>query len=141
VPTEPPTPDGSTAWETSRNEARVIEQRIRWLVLPLSLLAIGVFRAGSLVTADPLLAVANNYDMVRIQACINAYPIRDAAIPPTANSYLAPLLRYRFIDGVDATCFVTSQDLFAFAAWPRMWLESQVSADGGFSIRWVGWSS
>ena len=116
----------------------MIEPRTYWLALLLSLLAIGTFRASNLVTADPLLAVANNYDMVRVQACINAYPIRDAAIPPIANSFLAPLSRYRFIDGVDATCFITSEDLFAFAALPGMWLESQVSADGGFSIRWMG---
>jgi hypothetical protein len=112
----------------------VIEPRTYWLALLLSLLAIGTFRASNLVTADPLLAVANNYDMVRVQACINAYPIRDAAIPPKANSFLAPLSRYRFIDGVDATCFITSEDLFAFAALPGMWLESQVSADGGLVV-------
>jgi len=124
---------------TPDTRTRVIRTPLRWLAPLLLLLVIGMFRATSLVTADPLLAVANNWDMIRVQACIDAYPIRDASIPPIAQSHLAPLPRYRFIHGVDAICFVTSEDLFAFAAWPWMWLESQVSADGGFGIRWVGW--
>lgn len=91
-----------------------------------------------MLLAYPLIAAANNFDMIRVQACVDAYPLRDAAVPPWSNSYLAPIERYRFVDGVDAPCFLTSEALFAFAALPAMIAQSRAREDGSFSIRWVG---
>lgn len=104
-----------------------------WIFLTIALL-----RGAFLIGSDPLLALANNYDMIRVQACMDAYPARDASIPPAAGNYEAPLSRYHFVREVGAPCFVTSQVFFAWAAWPGMWVEQALRADSTFSIRWIG---
>lgn len=103
----------------------------RWILL------LAAIRMILLWSDDPMLAVANNYDMIRVQACIDAYPDRAASIPPEANSYDSPIERYRFVRGVGAPCFFTSEALFAAIAWPAARLESHFG-DGSFSVRWVG---
>lgn len=108
---------------------------VRLLVL---LLALAALRIGALVLHDPLLGVANNYDMIRVQACIDAYPDRPADIPPGSNSYNAPLQDYRFIHGVGAPCFLTSEALFAWAAWPGLAAWAQGSENGTFPLQFVG---
>ena len=102
------------------------------------LLVLAALRLGALFASDPMLAVANNYDMIRVQGCIDAYPEREASIPPEANSYEQPLERYRFVHGVGAPCFLTSEATFAFLAWPAMWAEHSLRADRSFSVRWNG---
>jgi hypothetical protein len=102
------------------------------------LLALAGLRIVAIFAADPLLAIANNYDMIRVQACIDAYPVRNASIPPWANSFEAPLERYRFTPDVGAPCFFTSEALFAWVAWPGMELQQRFFSNGDFSIRWVG---
>ena len=102
------------------------------------LLALAVMRGLQVLASDPMLAIANNYDMIRVQACVDAWPVRDGTIPPAANSPAAPLERFRFVDGVDAPCFMTSEALFAWVAWPGMWMEQALRADRTFSIRWKG---
>ena len=106
-------------------------------ILVIFIFIIGLGRGLAIVVADPVLAVANNYDMIRVQACIGAYPIREASMPLWANSYEAPLERYQFAK-VETLCFVTSEVLFAIAAAPAMWAETYISSDDGFSIRWIG---
>lgn len=70
------------------------------LALALALLAASFYRGAAILTSEPLLALANNYDMIRVQACINAYPVRAPGIPPWAGSGDAPIERYRFRDDV-----------------------------------------
>lgn len=106
---------------------------LAWIFLLIALL-----RGALLIGSDPLLALANNYDMIRVQACIDSYPARDASIPPAAGSHEAPLARYHFVHDVGAACFVTSQAIFAWMAWPGMWIEQALRADSTFSIRWIG---
>lgn len=106
--------------------------------LALALLLLAALRLAWLFAAEPMLAVANNYDMIRVQACIDAYPDRDATIPPETNSWEGPLERYRFVPGVGAPCFLTSEALFAFLAYPGMWAEQALRADASFSVRWDG---
>lgn len=108
-------------------------RRIAWL-----LLLVALIRALQVFASDPLLALANNYDMARIQACVDAWPVRPESVPLGANSPEAPLERYRFVSGVGSPCFVSSGALLAWLAWPGMWLEQAVAADHSFSIRWIG---
>jgi len=107
-------------------------------LLTVALLAVALYRGAALLLAEPLLALANNYDMVRVQACIKAYPVRSAEIPPWWGSGDAPIERYRFRDDVDAPCFRTTEVIFARLARPLFKAESQRSGDGSFSIRWLG---
>jgi len=108
------------------------------LALTVALLAVALYRGAALLASTPLLALANNYDMIRVQACIDAYPVRAPGIPPWAGSGDAPLERYRFHDDVDAPCFPSSEVLFAWLARPLFWGESMRSTDRTFSIRWLG---
>jgi hypothetical protein len=107
-------------------------RRLAWLLLGLALL-----RGLQVLASDPLLAIANNYDTIRVQSCIEAWPVRDASIHPTTRSPAAPFERYRFTD-IGGTCFMTSEALFAWLAWPGMWLEQSLTEDRSFSIRWKG---
>ncbi|MEP6881687.1 MAG: hypothetical protein ABI866_06820 [Dokdonella sp.] len=108
-------------------------RRLAWLVL-----GIAILRGLLIVASVPLLAVANNYDQIRVQACLGAYPDRDDAIPPGTESPQAPYERFRFIADVGATCFMTSELLFAWAAWPAMQIEQGLRADHTFSVHWKG---
>lgn len=108
----------------------------RWLVCVV--LALGMLRAGAFLLHSPMLGLANNYDMIRVQGCIDAYPIRDPAIPVWSNSWQAPIERYAFRSDLEPGCFFTSEVLFAWAAWPFMRWQASQSEDRGFSLRTVG---
>lgn len=108
----------------------------RWLTN--AFLALALWRLGALFAAEPMLGVANNYDMIRVQACIDVYPLRDDSIHPASFSPDQPLERYRFTPNIGAPCFLTSEVLFAALAWPAMQAEAALSTDGGFSLRWIG---
>lgn len=108
------------------------------LALMLALLSVALYRGIAILASEPLLALANNYDMIRVQACIKAYPLRAPGIPPAAGSGDAPIERYRFRDDVGAPCFLSSEVLFARLARPLFKAESRRSGDGTFSIRWLG---
>lgn len=107
-------------------------RRLAWL-----LLAVAAMRGLQVLASDPLLAIANNYDTIRVQSCIEAWPVRDAAIHPATRSPEAPFERYRFSD-IGGTCFMTSEAVFAWLAWPGMWVEQSLTDDRSFSIRWKG---
>jgi len=113
-------------------------RRPAFLALTVALLAIALYRGIAILSSEPLLALANNYDMIRVQGCIKAYPLRAPGIPPTAGSGDAPIERYRFRDDVGAPCFLSSEVLFARLARPLFESESLRSGDGSFSIRWLG---
>src|SRR5687767_14876285 len=100
------------------------------------LFALAVLRAGWFVAHEPMLGLANNYDMIRVQGCIDAYPVRDASIPPWAMSYEAPIEQYAFRGDVSPGCFLSSEALFAYAAWPLM--RAGAGDDGQFSLRTLG---
>jgi hypothetical protein len=114
------------------------DQRPVLLALAVALLAIVLYRGIAILASEPLVALANNYDMIRVQGCIKAYPLRAAGIPPTAGSGDAPIERYRFRDDVGAPCFLSSEVLFARMARLLFKAESRRSSDGSFSIRWLG---
>ena len=68
---------------------------VRWKPwLTRGLLALAVWRLAAILAAQPMLAVANNYDMIRVQACIDAYPVRAASISEAGN-YAAARRRRR----------------------------------------------
>ncbi len=95
-------------------------------------------RAGGLVLHDPLIGLANNYDMIRVQGCIDAYPVRDAQIHPEEGSWQAPIPRYAFRDGYEPGCFASSESLLALAMLPGLRLADAVSSHQGFPLRLVG---
>jgi hypothetical protein len=108
-------------------------RNLAWFLLGLALL-----RGLLVLASDPLLAIANNHDQIRVQGCIGAYPDRPAETPPQTSSPEAPFSRFRFISDVGSPCFLSSEALFAWAAWPAMWLEQSLRSDRTFSVRWKG---
>ena len=119
-------------------ESKHEPRRTLLLVLTLALLALVLYRGVAMLLSEPLLALANNYDMIRVQACIKTYPVRAEGVPPWAGSADAPIERYRFRHDVGAPCFRSTEVLFARLARPLFKAESLRSADGTFSIRWLG---
>jgi len=95
-------------------------------------------RMGALVLHDPLIGLANNYDMIRVQGCIGAYPVRDAQIPPEAASWQAPIPRYAFRTDLAPGCFVSSEAVLALAMLPALRFADAVSGERGFPLRLVG---
>lgn len=95
----------------------------------LGVLVVGFLRIALLLTHDPLLAMANNYDMVRIQACHEVWPA-DSQFAPAAGTIGFPIEEYRrFNSGINTACFPSSEILFS-------WLHTQLVDDGeSFSIR------
>lgn len=108
------------------------------IALTIGLLAIAAYRGIAILTSDPMLALANNYDMIRVQGCIGVYPVRPADVPPWSAHSAAPIARYQFRDDVKPGCYFTSEVLFAGLAYPLFKAESRLSADGSFSLRWLG---
>lgn len=113
-------------------------RRALLLALTAVLLGVALYRGVAILRSEPLLALANNYDMLRVQACIDAYPVRPADIAPWAGSGDAPIERYRFRTDVGAPCFRSTEVLFAWGALPLLKAEAARSGDGSFSIRWLG---
>jgi hypothetical protein len=102
-----------------------------------ALLLLALLRGLLLLAHQPMIGLANNYDMIRVQGCIEAYPIRGDE-PPWSNSWQAPIARYRFHDGLEVPCFPTSEALFAFAALPLLQAIAARSHDGGFPLQALG---
>ncbi len=117
---------------------RFLDRRLL-LAVTVALLTVVAYRGMAILRSEPLLALANNYDMIRVQACIKAYPVRHPQIPPQAGNADAPIDRYQFRHDVGASCFPTTEVLFARIARPLFKAESKRTADGSFSIRWIGW--
>ena len=101
---------------------------------------LGLLRAASVMTHDPLLAYANSYDEVRYSACFDVYPDRPREIPPTDNSPWAPFADYVFIDraGAAPMCYWSSELLpqgLTIAAWH---IAESFGADPQHSVRSLG---
>lgn len=109
-----------------------------WIALGVLLLAVFVLRVHAVVAHDPLVGLANNYDMIRVQGCIDVYPLRDDGVHPESNSWQAPLRWYHFRDDLAPGCFVSSEVLFAWALVPLARHAAERSADGRFSLRVFG---
>ncbi len=94
----------------------------------------GAIRVLHFVGHEPVLALANNFDMVRIQACHGFWPADEQA-PPGARSHTAPLSAYRYAPAIQFDKCIRSAEL-VFTQ-PIEW----IAASAGwttFSIRWIG---
>jgi hypothetical protein len=101
------------------------------------LLMLGMYRIFSLVLHDPLLAYANNFDMVRIQACHQIWPA-DPSIVPTRSTPDAPLRFYSREQQVDALCLVSSELLFTAPAIVLAEQWNRVTGEQHINIQAIG---
>lgn len=105
----------------------------------IAFLAFAFLRGVLVLTHAPMIGVANNYDMIRVQGCIDAYPDRPADIEPWSNSWEAPIKNYRFRDDVHPGCYFSSEALFAFALLPALHVIALHNVDGTFPLTAIGW--
>lgn len=107
-------------------------------LLVVTLLFVGLLRLWTFILHEPLLAYANNYDMIRIQSCHQIWPA-DGILPPGAQSYGAPLEEYqRFRAPGIGQCFPSSELVFTtpVANWYSLADDPENSSD--ISIRQFG---
>ncbi|MBK8289481.1 MAG: hypothetical protein IPK95_13365 [Cellvibrionales bacterium] len=101
------------------------------------LLFIGIGRIFSLVMHNPVLGYANNYDMIRLQACHQIWP-SDRIVNITAGTPAAPLRRYTLDKHVDTPCFPSSELLFTSIGIEAGKLKNHVTGEVLISIKTIG---
>lgn len=109
-----------------------------WLALIACLfLFTGISRIFSLVTNDPVLGYANNYDMIRLQACHQIWPA-DKFIDSTVGTPSAPIRRYTLEKHVDTPCFPSSELLFTGIGIELGKLKNKITGEVLISIKTIG---
>ena len=98
----------------------------------------GLLRVLPLLLHNPLIALANSYDEVRYSACFDLYPDRPAEINPTQNSPSAPYSRYSFREAGQPICYWSTEWLFQASATGIYKLQSALTGQTDFSVRWLG---
>ncbi|HQQ62149.1 MAG TPA: hypothetical protein PLF22_01110 [Pseudomonadales bacterium] len=101
------------------------------------LLFMGVGRIFSLVLHDPVIAYANSYDMIPLQACHQIWP----AVPGVdirKGTPAAPLRPYSITQHVDTPCLPSSELLFTWTAIKLANLKNIVTGSKLVSIKTVG---
>jgi hypothetical protein len=93
----------------ARPEERNVPRRIR-IVLAL-FVVLALVRAFGLVMHKPLLALANNFDQIRLTTCIDVGPYRPG-IAPEKNNPQAPLRFFSFYAAPLGACYWSSELLF-----------------------------
>ena len=109
--------------------------RTRLLVLGGLLAMLGLARLAGVVFHEPLAGYANNYDMIRVAACVGLYP----DLPEPARYLATPAAPVpRYVEGATrpGSCRPTSALLFAYAG--LLAAKSFPAADGAIDLRWIG---
>ena len=104
--------------------------------LSLVLMLAGILRLLVFVLHDPLLAYANNYDMIRLQACHQIWPA-DPQIAVDRGTPDAPILSYTRTRHVETSCLYSSELFFTGLG---VWLAEMIQSvdEPVLSIRAIG---
>lgn len=100
-------------------------------------LFMGIGRIFTLVGHNPVLAYANSYDMIRLQACHQIWPA-DKFVNITTGTPAAPLRRYTLDKHVDTPCFPSSELIFTSIGIELGKLKNLVSGESLISIKTIG---
>lgn len=113
----------------------------RWRIaicLSMMIFCIGILRMFLVVLHAPLLGYANNFDMVRLQACQQIWP-SDPDIQPGTRTYERPLDEYRFDKNLNlGACYPSSELLFTYAGQGLIRLLQPYIIKESFSIKLFG---
>jgi len=101
------------------------------------LVLLALWRILTLLLHEPLLGYANNFDMIRLQACHQVWPA-DPGIAAGVRTETAPLEWYTLSRQLDAPCFASSEWLFTSAGVGLARLGQWLTGEPVFSIRLVG---
>ena len=107
------------------------------VLLACLLLFIGIGRIFSLAMYNPVLGYANNYDMIRLQACHQIWSA-DTIIDITAGTPTAPLRRYTLDKRVETPCFPSSELLFTHSGIELGKLKNLATGEVLISIKTIG---
>ena len=119
-------------YATDRSNANLLMALIACLLL---FIAIG--RIFNLVMHNPVLGYANNYDMIRLQACHQIWPA-DTIIDITTGTPAAPLRRYTLDKHVETPCFPSSELLFTSIGIELGKLKNLATGEVLISIKTIG---
>jgi hypothetical protein len=106
-------------------------------VATVALLLLAAVRGLALLTAEPLVALANSYDQIRYTACFALAPAVEDR-DPTAGSPDAPYSRYAFRDLPGADCSWSSDLLFQGIAAASFRATEALTDRRLHSVRWLG---
>ncbi|MDC8013320.1 hypothetical protein [Tahibacter soli] len=120
---------------TLSTPTRAAPRRTLWLAF--ALLALALVRGVLMLAAQPLVALANNYDQVRYTGCFDLYPVRPG-VDPTSNNYQAPLETYAFQPVPSPICYWTSDLAFQGLAAAAFAAHEAVGGDANHSVRQLG---
>lgn len=107
------------------------------IVTAFFILCMGIGRIFNLVLHDPVIAYANSYDMIPLQACHQIWP----AVPGVdirSGTPAAPLRPYSITQHVDTPCQPSSELLFTWTAIKLANLKNIVTGSKLVSIKTVG---
>jgi hypothetical protein len=117
---------------------RTSSRTLPWLTLLIvAIFLLALARGLLMLTANPLVALANNYDQIRYTACLDLYPWRPGQ-DPTANNPQAPLELYNIQHLVGPGCYWTSDLAFQGTTVAIYRLEEKLSRDTVHSVRLLG---
>lgn len=97
-----------------------------------------MLRVLPILMHTPLIALANSYDEVRYSACFDLYPDRPADVSPVLNSPAAPYSRYVFRETAEPICYWSTEWVFQATAAGIFKIESALTGQTRFSVRWLG---
>jgi hypothetical protein len=112
--------------------------RMIFYLITVFLLLVGSFRLFSFILHEPLLAYANNFDMVRIQACHQVWPA-DSSFPPGVKSPAFPIDNYKIDKSLNlGACFPSAELVFTSIGEAVIKILGLVTDEDSFSIRIFG---
>lgn len=100
-------------------------------------LFMGIGRIFTLVGHNPVLAYANSYDMIRLQACHQIWPA-DKFVDITVGTPSAPIRRYSLDKHVNTPCFPSSELLFTSIGIELAKLKNHFTDETLVSIKTIG---
>ncbi|HQQ75495.1 MAG TPA: hypothetical protein PK031_10120 [Pseudomonadales bacterium] len=115
----------------------VVRYQQTMLFIGVALLFLGIGRMFSLVMHEPVLGYANNYDMIRLQACHQIWPA-DAAVNIRTGTPQAPLRRYTLDKRVDTPCHPSAELLFTSTAIALATWKNYFTGETLISIKSIG---
>ena len=102
-------------------------------VLTIALLVLGIVRASLLVMNDPVTGYANQFDMKRVSACLDLWPVTE--LNPKAASPAAPYSKYQIGEQDNAVCHPSAEILVSGLG---ISLAGIFSSTSSIDLRWVG---
>jgi hypothetical protein len=110
----------------------------RWLRIAIAFFAvIALVRGFGLVLHKPIIALANNFDQIRLTTCLDVGPFRPG-VPPENSNPQAPLRFFSFYDAPSGACYWSSDLIFTAPTAMGWKLAENLTGNTVHSVRGLG---